>query len=894
MWLIFNMTFRSFAGSSLVCGGCLFIGASLFSLGAPGGEPGQVTLADLLDPLPEVDSAVPTPAEVLGIEVGERHWYHHEIIEYLDALAEVSPRVQALGEHGRTYGGRPLVAYAISSPDNLARLDEIRLARAALSDPEAKIDRRQIPAVMHLGYSIHGDEPSGANASPLFAHYLAAVRDPALAAQLEAVVILLNPVFNPDGLDRFAHWTNSHRGFVPSADPLDREHRQVFVTGRTNYYWFDLNRDWLAHQHPESRGRLQLFHEWMPNVQLDFHEMQPDSTAFFQPGVPERIHPLTPRRNRELTHSIAEYYRRAFDKDGTLYFSGERFDDFFMGKGSTYPDLFGCVGILFEQASSRGALQQTGNGLLTFGQSIANQFRMSLASLAATAALKNDLLDYQETAFADSLQKGRKRGGYYLATAIGDPTRLREFVRVLQGHGIVVRQLTRTVEIEGESYPAGATIAVPLAQSRYIYLESLWERRTDFVENIFYDVSSWTLPLAFNLQYTRDPVVRVKTEPLGEAFPGGTVSEAMGGSPVGYLIDWRDSASAPLLASLLEAGALVRVAKAPFTAVVAGGDALDFGYGTLLVSRGLAPEISSEILELLSEATGRGLPVHPVMSSATAQGIDLGSREFEILKKPRVILLTGPGFSQFQAGEIWHLFDQRLRMPITMVDWGRLEQADLREYSHVLVVGGSAKLGFLGEGVVGKLKLFIEDGGVLWTQGNAVDWAVEKELAEGVWRETEEEKAEAEKDTDNGGTTVDDSVPRPKVERRPFAEARDRKAFKLVRGAIFSASVDPSHPIGYGYGSEFLPVFRNRNRFLEPSINAYSTPVQYSEGPLLSGYISEENLELASGSAGIVVDQQGQGAVVLAIDDPCFRAFWWGTQRLLVNAVFFGKLLDSP
>jgi hypothetical protein len=386
----------------------------------------------------------------------------------------------------------------------------------------------------------------------------------------------------------------------------------------------------------------------------------------------------------------------------------------------------------------------------------------------------------------------------------------------------------------------------------------------------------------------------VKTEPLDAAFPVAPVSEGMGESRVGYLIDWRDSASARLLASLLEVGALVRVAMAPFTAMVESGDTRAFGYGTLLVSRGLAPEVEPEVLSLLVEAAKRGLPVHPVMSSATVEGIDLGSRTFKVLRKPNVILLTGPGFSQYEAGEIWHLFDQRLGLPLTMLDWARLGGAELRDYSHVLVVGGSANLGFLGESAVEQLKAFVEDGGVLWAQGNAVDWAIERELAEGVWRKTAEEMAEAEKDIEPGPDSEGDGASKPKVDRRPFAEARDEQAFKLVRGAIFSTTVDLSHPVGYGYVSASLPVIRNRNRFLEPSTNAYSTPVRYTEDPLLSGYISEENLELASGSAGIVVDQRGRGAVVLVIDNPNFRAFWWGTQKLLVNTVFFGDLLESP
>lgn len=842
-------------------------------------------LSDILGTDAEVDETLPVPATATGVGVGVRHWYHHEIIDYLDKLALSSDRMVSLGEHGRSHGGRPLMAYAISSPENLARIEAIRDARPGLADPTTKTDHR-MPVVVHMGYSVHGDEPSGANATPLIAHILTAGRDPGLAAQLEQVVVLLNPVFNPDGLDRFAHWTNSLRGIVPSADGLDREHRQGFITGRTNYYWFDLNRDWLAHQHPESQGRLDLFHQWMPNVQLDFHEMQSHETYFFQPGVPERSHPLTPDRNQELTDAMAGFFREAFDQDGTLYYSAERFDDFYMGKASTYPDLFGCVGILFEQASSRGAWQDTASGLLTFDLTIRNQVRMSLAAIRAAAALKDELLDYQATAFADSLEQGRERGGNYLATVDGDPTRLREFVRVLKGHGIEVAQLAATVEVDGVTWPVGQTLVVPLAQPRFLYLESLWERRTEFRENIFYDVSSWTLPLAFNLRYTPEPVAGVETETLMEGFPTSSDSRPWVESTVGTLVDWRDSASPRLLYALQEAGASVRVAMAPFTASVSDAGLMEFGYGTILVSRGWDKSISPAVVALLKDAVEEGLPVHGVTSASTSAGIDLGSRDFRALRQPRVALLTGSGFSQGEAGEIWHLLDQRLGMPLTMLDWERLGRVDLSDYTHVLVVGGSGSHKFLNDASVEQLKGFVEAGGVLWAQGTAVDWALENELADGTWRSSEGEPDVTDE--------ADDVARDVEVERLPYASARDRKAFDLVSGAVFETAVDVTHPIGFGYEVERLPVIRNRNKFLEPSTNPYSTPVVYAADPLLAGYSSEENLLLAAGSAGIVVHERGEGVVILSVDDPCFRAFWWGTQRLLVNVLFFGDLLENP
>ena len=231
----------------------------------------SLSLNDVFSDVPTLNEALPAPKEITGVDVGERHWYHYEIVNYLDALAEASPRMVALGEHARTYGGRPLVSYAISTPENLARLDEIKAARTAIIDPEAEVNLSEQPAVLHMMYSIHGNEPSGANSTPLVAYYLTAAQDEALLKQLENVVIIFNPMLNPDGLDRFAYWSNAHRGINPSFDANDREHAQSVPNGRTNYYWFDLNRDWLPHQHPESRGRLSLFHEWKPNVQLDFH-----------------------------------------------------------------------------------------------------------------------------------------------------------------------------------------------------------------------------------------------------------------------------------------------------------------------------------------------------------------------------------------------------------------------------------------------------------------------------------------------------------------------------------------------------------------------------------------------------------------------------------------------
>jgi hypothetical protein len=844
----------------------------------------SLTLSDIFDRPPVVNASIPKPEEVTGVRVGERHWYHYEIVNYLDALAEASPRMVALGEHARSYGGRPLVSYALSTSENLARLDEIKRARSAIIDPEADVDLTTQPAVLHMMYSIHGNEPSGANATPLVAYYLNAVLDDALLAQLEDVVIIFNPMLNPDGLDRFAYWSNAHRGVNPSFDSNDREHVQSVPNGRTNYYWFDLNRDWLPHQHPESRGRLALFHEWKPNVQLDFHEQGSNSNFFFMPGKPERTNPLTPKINQLLTAKIGEYHAAAFDAEGVRYFTEEGYDDFFMGKGSTYPDLFGTVGILFEQPSSRGAGQSTLNGTLTFPFSISNQFRASLSSVKATADLKDELLDYQRNFYT----KQKRSRGHYLASAEGDSTRLQEFVRILKGHQIEVETLVNDVTAEGQLFKAGQAIAISLDQPQATYLETLWRAQLEFEENVFYDVSTWTLPWAFNLSHTREPVRNAKTKALAPSEAGE--ASALARSPIGYLVDWRDANSPALLYDLLEAGANVRVAKAPFTALTTNEGAVNFGYGTLFVAPELQESIPEAALSLLNEAVSRGLRIYPAASSYTPEGIDLGSRDFDVLSLPNVVLVTGPGTSAYGTGEIWHLLDTRVDMPITMVDSHNLKRLELDRYTHVIMTTP-----LRAPGATAQLDAFVKNGGVLWLQGaSTVAWAADEGLTEATWRETpaQRQAAELKRARNNKASPEIQGALLP--ERKPFSTASDEYAFTLVRGAILQGDLDTSHPLGYGYTSSELAVFRTTNRFMNPSSNAYSSPVVYTDSPLLSGYMSDENRTLVANSAGLVVDERGQGAVVLSLDSPTFRAFWWGTQRLLVNGIFFGDLLEEP
>jgi hypothetical protein len=284
------------------------------------------------------DQNIPAPASWLGYEVGEWHTSHDQLIGYMRALDAASDRI-SLQEYGRSHENRPLVCLTITDPSNFARLDDIRSARQQLFDPKGagKPNLKDMPAVYYMGYSIHGNEASGDHASMLVAYYLAAGQSQELTQLLKNTVILLDPCFNPDGLQRFANWINTNKSQTLSADPAGNEYNEPWPRGRTNHYGFDLNRDWLVARQPESVGRVALFQEWRPNILTDHHEMGSNSTFFFQPGVPGRVNPITPARNQELTAKIATYHARLLSEKKILFYTGENFDDFYYGKGSTYP-----------------------------------------------------------------------------------------------------------------------------------------------------------------------------------------------------------------------------------------------------------------------------------------------------------------------------------------------------------------------------------------------------------------------------------------------------------------------------------------------------------------------------------------------------------------------------
>ncbi len=817
------------------------------------------------------DPAIPTPEAVIGHVIGTRHTRPEQVVRYFEAVAEASPRV-TFGEHGRTWEGRRLV-HAIVAAEG-TDLEAVRQANLRLSEaPDAVSDAAlgAMPVVAYLGYSVHGNEASGTEAALLLLYHLAAGRGPAVEAVLENAVVVLDPLMNPDGRDRFVDWVNGNRGGTegfPSLDGQDREHREPWPGGRTNHYLFDLNRDWLPLVHPESQARMALWHSWRPQLSTDFHEMGGDATYFFQPGIPSRNNPNTPERTFDLTAQIAGYHAAALDRIGQLYYSGESFDDFYYGKGSTYPDVNGGVGILFEQASSRALAAETVNGRLDYATTVRNQVATSLSSLEAAVAMRTDLLRHQRDFYASAPEVARKSEVKGYVVSVEDRRGI-HFADVLRQHRIEAYFLGESVEVSGERFEANQqTFVVPMEQPQARLVKAAFERVTSFEDSLFYDVSTWTLPLAYGLRYAE--LERLPRSLLGDALDvdmeNGKLWTSKGipnrqfiAADYAYLVGWESPFAPKVLAQLQQAGVRVRMATEPFKA---GRKEYQYERGTLIVPV-VQPEAERAVeRRILSEASSKRFAgAVPFDGGLTPDGPDLGSRSMPVLEMPRVALLSGEGTDAYNVGQVWHLLTERAGLPVSLLDRDDVGEADLDRYTTVIVTGTFRGLD---DDATGKLKAWVRNGGTLVATEQAAAWAAEHGFGEWTAREA-----------------VEDST------RRPYAEVDAARGAQVVGGAIFEVSLDATHPLAFGHG-ETLPVFKNNTLAFDPSAAPGTTVAAYTDAPLLSGYVSAPNLERIAGGAAITGQRLGRGHVVLFDFDPTFRAFWWGTQGLLLNAIFFG------
>lgn len=824
-------------------------------------------------PTKKLNPNIPSPEQFLGYGIGTHHTRHDKLVEYMKELDRVSDKV-SVQKIGETYEHRDQIIVTITSQTNFTNLEQIRKQHLELCDATKPIpDIKKMPSVVWLGYNVHGNEPSSSEAAMLTAYYLVASEEPEMQEWLSNAVILMEPVINPDGRDRHSFWADANKGTPLVADANDREHNEAWPGGRTNHYWFDLNRDWFLAIHPESRNRLNFYHQWLPNVVTDFHEMGTNSTHFFEPSKENAENPMVPKAvYRDLNVRFAKYFEEALNSIGSLYYTKESFDNFYPGYGSSYPDLEGGLGLLFEQASSRGHLQESQNGNLSFAFTVRNQLMQSLATVKASINERELLLKHQNNFFksvTDQAQKSTTKT--YIIGDNADETRNRAFWDLLLQHKIEFYHLADNISQNNQTFDKGKAVIIPTNQPQYLMVRSIFDRPKTFADSLFYDASTWNLALSYGLPHS---------EITGTFQKGNRITKAdlvpnlptFAKSNYAYLIDYSDYNATKTLYQLLDNDILTKVSTKPFSMKMENVEK-KYGYGTLIIPVQSQKVSADELFQKLTKISkSTNLNFIPISTGFSNQGIDLGSNLVVTVKKPEAMMLVGTGISQAEAGEVWHLLDTKIGMPITKVDINSFGRLNIKRYNTIVLVGGNYTA--LDKTATAKLKAWVALGGTLITQKSASEWAIKNEIIKEKMRELK----------------PDTSRTKPRINYDDFANAEGAKA---TGGAIFEVDLDISHPIGFGYKSRKIAIYRNGNTMLEPSTIAANTVTQYATNPWICGYVHKDALKKMSNSAGILIANEGAGRVILFSDNPNFRGTWFGTNKLFFNALFFGANISA-
>ena len=815
-----------------------------------------------------------SPEAFLGYELGQRFTPHHRVLEYAAHVADASPRVE-VQSYGETYEGRPLVLLTIAAPERLARLDALRqdnLRRAGLLDGTPAADA---PAIVWLSYNVHGNEAVSSEAALLTLHALADPANAQTSAWLDSVVVLLDPMLNPDGRERYVGWYRRTRGAHPNASPDAREHAEPWPGGRTNHYYFDLNRDWAWATQQETQARLDLYNRWMPHVHVDFHEQGVEEPYYFAPAA-EPFHAAITDWQRRFQTTIGQNNARYFDAEGWLYFTREVFDLLYPSYGDTWPTFNGAVGMTYEQGGSgrAGLAIETAEGdTLTLRDRILHHHTTGLSTVETAARNRAEVLREFERYFQNPPETP------YRAVVVkpGPDGRHRDRLDALMRH--LDRQGLRydfarggqTVRADAFGGDASTTVAVeagdlvvPFDQPKAVLARVLFEPDAVLADSLTYDITAWALPFTYQVEaYAAREAVAVGGDPVPvPASLGAGVAR-----PYAYLIEWESFADARLLADLLQAGVKVRAAGVPFSV-----EGRTFERGTLVVTRrgneGLGEGLDARVREA---AAAHGQPVHAVTSGMVTSGGDFGSSAVAFLGAPRVAVLAGDAVSPYALGEVWHYFDQQLGYPATLIDADTWSRVDWGDYD-VLVLPSGGYGDVLTEARLGELRAWVRGGGRLIAMEAAASFLAGKD---GFGLQPKSDPARA-----------DDANPDSTEDRlRRYAD-RERVAISDdIPGAIYRLRFDATHPLGFGFGDHYDTLTRGTRglAFLEDGWNVGVM----RDGAPVAGFAGAAAQRRLADTLVFGVEEMGRGAIVYMADDPLFRGFWYGGKLLFANAVFF-------
>ncbi len=837
------------------------------------------------------DPAIPTPKSVLGYEIGDRFTDYRNLEKYIDKLVTSSERVKRV-YYGETNELRPLQLLIISDPKNLARLEEIKANNRKLTDPrnfKSRAEAEQIintlPGIVWLSYGVHGNEACSPEAAMLTAYQLCAGTDQRTQNVLDNLIVLIDPSVNPDGRERYVQWVNSTLGSKPSTNPDAIEHSEPWPGGRTNHYYFDLNRDWAWQTQKETQGRIPMYREWMPHVHVDFHEMGHTSTYFFFPAAAP-IHVEYPPEVKKWGMIYGKGNAEAFDKIGQPYYTAESFDLYYPAYGDSWPTFNGAVGMTYEQAGgSRGsfAVRKPNGEILTLRRRALNHFTTGIATLETTVKHRKERLQDFYSYWESGLKNISQVKGFLIKEGT-DPNRAARLVKTLLNQGMEVHRLHETVQLDAQRYFTNKPARVPFPKGTYFVstqqpqsrlVKALLEPKTALPDTFFYDLSAWSLPVAYGLEaYTSTSSLPASARMVTELMtPTGTI--VGGTASFAYLIPWERNDAVKMVWRLLEKGYSLQYATRPFQ--TAGRN---FRAGTVIVLVG--PQGESVHADVSQLASIFGVDVYSVNSGLTDKGINLGSNYVRTMKKPSIAVVTDSPASSSSYGELWYLFDREYDIPFAGIRGRELNDVNLFKYDVLIIPDGGDYRPVLDSARVAKLRQWVQNGGVLvGIEGGALFLTKNRSGITAAIQESEkkdDDKTKEEKD--------EEKAQKEAQKRETLFEREERSRLETIPGAIFKALIDTTHPIGFGYERELYIMKRSSTPILLPE-GALNVGRFTTDSTEVSGYAAKTKSKKVADAAFIMEFRNGRGRVVLITESVTFRMFWTGLQKILLNVVLF-------
>lgn len=841
------------------------------------------------DPQINYDPQIIAPKTFLGYKLGERFTVYEKVVQYFKLLDSGSEKIN-LQTYGQTYEGRELLVAVISSEENLNHLEKIRTEHMKLTDPrkisgeEAQKLIQTLPVFTSFSYNIHGNEASSTEAVMQVAYRLVAGMDDETRFILNHSVIVLYICINPDGRDRYVYWYNSVVRNTLSTHQRDIEHYEPWPGGRTNHYWFDLNRDWIWRVHPESKGHTDEYQKWLPNLHVDYHEQGYNNNYFTVPGTTPR-NLLIPDKHFALQDTIGRANISAFDKHKISYFTREAFDFFYPGYGSSYPAGFGAIAMLVEQGGiGAGLAIETEDGsVLKLRQRIFDHYLTSMATSKKAAEQKALFRSYSFESLKSSSSLSKTK--FYILPDDGSMY-LPEVLQMLLDHKVEIHKATSDFQLTNvKDYRSGknvnqkfekGTFLISTDQPRHLFINSIFDRNMEIEDSVMYDMATWSIPLAYNLEaFSSEQTIKVgQEEVLTIAKPEGKVQNAK--DAYAYVIDWNQRHAPAALAMLWEKGYRVRSAVEPIT-----DGKVTYSPGSLIIlaGRNLEKTTIEQDMNAISISTGVQIDGHK--TGRMLEGYDLASSKNRPVKSPKVAMLIEGPFSSYTCGQIYYLFDQEVKLPIERIPVTALEEtaipkfgqryglATLKDYDVLILAGGGSGLkSVFQKEQLDKIKDWINAGGVLIaTESAAGFFTREKSRFNNI------QLSEPPKDTSE-------------ATRIKYSDLIDYNGKKRIPGSALNANLDISNPLAFGASKEVYSIKFDTDA-LKPSSDLQSVGyyVQDAAQLLASGYASESNLKHLAGKtfAGVVPMQKGK--IVYLVDNTQYRMFWRGPSRMMINAV---------